>query len=35
MSYNWDYQDTKAYKNAVGEYKTKHQFDFILQPEMA
>jgi 2-polyprenyl-3-methyl-5-hydroxy-6-metoxy-1,4-benzoquinol methylase len=31
MNYNWDYLDKKAYKNYVGEYKTKKQFDFILR----
>ena len=29
MSYNWDYLDTKAYNNKVGQYKFRREFNFI------
>lgn len=30
MSYNWDYLDTKAYNNRVGQYKFRKEFEFIV-----
>lgn len=34
ISYNWDYLDINAYFNRAGQYKTKRQYQFIIETEV-